>query len=158
MLYGAFPDPCLSDKADLHPVMSMAGRVIQVKRIPAGSTVSYGRTWKAEKETIVATAPLGYAHGFNRLFSNKGWGLIRGQKAPILGRVCMNLTLFDVSGIPGVEAGDEIVLLGAQGSEIISAESLAGLTGTINYETFCLLGGMNDREYTGLSNDIGQVI
>ena len=147
MLYGDYPAEHLKNRAVLKPAMSMASRVIQVKKVPAGGTVSYGRTWTAESETTVATLPLGYAHGFNRLLSNQGWALIRGQRAPIRGRVCMNLTMFDVTHIPGVVPGDEAVLLGGSGGEAITGGEIAGLTNTISYEVFCNLGSLNRREY-----------
>ncbi len=147
MLYGGYPAEYLRSKADLRPAMSMTSRVIQVKKLPPGSGVSYGRTWKTDRETVIALVPTGYAHGFDRLLSNTGRALIRGRRAPLRGRVCMNLTVFDVTDIPGAAAGDEVVLLGKQGNEIISGETLADLAGTINYEIFCGLGSVNYREY-----------
>jgi len=147
MLYGAYPAEHLRDKVELKPVMSLVSRVVQVKTIPAGSGVSYGRTWTAPRETVLAVVPIGYTHGYSRLLSNRGFGLIRGRRAPVRGRVCMNMTLFDVTDIPGVSPGDEVVILGAQDGETISAQDLAGLIGTINYEVLCALGGLNHREY-----------
>ncbi|MEW5723264.1 MAG: alanine racemase [Thermodesulfobacteriota bacterium] len=149
MLYGAYPDPHLKNVADLRPAMKMTSRIIQVKSIPPGESVSYGRTWTSARETRIATAPVGYAHGINRLLSNRGCGLIRGRRAPLIGRVCMNLTLFDVTHIPEAAPGDEIVLLGSQDGETISGDEIADLIGTINYEVFCHLGGLNAREYVG---------
>ena len=147
MLYGGYPAEHLRSKADLRPAMSLTSRVIQIKNLPPGSGVSYGRTWTTDRETRIALVPTGYAHGFDRMFSNKGWALIRGRRAPIRGRVCMNLTMFDVTDIPGAAAGDEVVLLGRQGDEVISGETLADLSGTINYEIFCSLGSVNYLEY-----------
>jgi alanine racemase len=147
MLYGDYPAEHLKSRADLKPAMSMVSQVIQVKKVPAGGTVSYGRTWTADRETVIAVLPLGYTHGFKRLFSNNGWALIRGQRAPIRGRVCMNLTMFDVTDIPGVVPGDEAVLLGSRGGETITGGDLAELAGTISYEIFCNLGSLNRREY-----------
>lgn len=147
MLYGAYPGEHMTARADLKPVMTMTSRVIQVKRIPPGSSVSYGRTWTAGQETLLATAPVGYAHGYSRLLSNRGYALIRGRRVPIRGRVCMNLTMFDVTGVPGVSPGDEVVLLGSQDQETISCQTLAQETGTISYEVLCVLGSLNHREY-----------
>ena len=147
MLYGAYPEYHLKEKADLKPVMSLTSRVLQVKQAAPGETVSYGRTWTALRETRLATVPLGYAHGYNRLLSNHGWALIRGRTAPLRGRVCMNLTVFDVTHIPEAAPGDEVVLLGAQGDQRITAEDMAEVIGTINYEIFCQIGGLNRREY-----------
>ncbi|MBF0528949.1 MAG: alanine racemase [Deltaproteobacteria bacterium] len=147
MLYGYYPADYLRPKADLRPVMSLTSRVIQIKRVALGEAVSYGLTWTAKRETLVAVAPIGYAQGLNRLLSNKGWGLIRGHRAPIRGRVCMNLTMFDVTDIPGVAVGDEVVLIGSQGLETVSAEALAYLTGSISYEILCQVGKSNHRRY-----------
>lgn len=147
MLYGIYPGEHMTRLAGLKPVMTMTSRVIQVKRIPPGSSVSYGRTWTANQETILATVPVGYAHGYSRLLSNHGQALIRGRRVPIRGRVCMNLTMFDVTGVPGVSPGDEVVLLGSQDQETISCQTLAKETGTISYEVLCVLGGLNHREY-----------
>ena len=147
MFYGEYPAPHMKCKADLRPVMRMTSRIVQIKRIPVGETVSYGRTWTADKETVVATAPVGYAHGYDRLLSNKGQALIRSRRARILGRVCMNLTMFDVTDIPDATPGDEIVLLGRQGEENVSAGDLADLTGTISYEILCNMGSLNFKEY-----------
>jgi len=147
MLYGAYPAEHFREKVELKPVMSLVSRVVQVKTIPAGSGVSYGRTWIAPQETVLAVVPVGYTHGYSRLLSNRGFGLIRGRPAPVRGRVCMNMTLFDVTGIPGASPGDEVVLLGAQGGGIMSAQDLAEAIGTISYEVLCMLGGLNHREY-----------
>ncbi|MEW6264388.1 MAG: alanine racemase [Thermodesulfobacteriota bacterium] len=147
MLYGDWPAGHMKAKADLRPAMSLTSRIIQIKTVPAGGTVSYGRTWTASRATLLATTPLGYIHGYNRLLSNKGWALIRGRRAPVLGRVCMNLTMFDVTDIPGAAVGDEVLLLGRRGEEIITGQDLADLIGTISYEVFCQVGSLNHREY-----------
>ena len=147
MLYGEYPAPHFRDRADLRPVMTVASRVIQVSRIPAGSAVSYGRTWRAERERTIATVPIGYGHGFNRHLSNSGHALIRGRMAPVRGRVCMNLTMFDVTDIPGVAPGDEVVVLGRQGGQALTAQKLADEIGTIHYEVCCTFGGLIRREY-----------
>ena len=147
MLYGDYPDAFQKPLADLKPVMNVTSRVIQVKQVPAGSGVSYGRIFTTDRETILAAAPLGYAHGFNRLLSNQGHVLIRGKKAPLRGRVCMNLTMFDVTDIPGVSPGDEIVVMGASGDQSITGADIAARIGTISYEVFCIFGGLNTPEY-----------
>jgi alanine racemase len=147
MLYGDWPADHLKPVADLKPVMTFKSQVIQVKTLKPGGTVSYGRTWKADQPTRIATVPTGYAHGLNRLLSNKGEALIRGRRAPLRGRVCMNLTMFDVTDIPDVAPGDEVVFLGRQGNETITGGMLADLCGTISYEVFCAAGGVNHRHY-----------
>ncbi|MFH1137881.1 MAG: alanine racemase [Pseudomonadota bacterium] len=149
MLYGDNPCDHLPDRVVLRPAMSMTSRIIQVKTVPAGEGVGYGRTFTAAGETVLAVAPVGYAHGYSRRFSNKGYALIRGRRASIRGRVCMNLTMFDVTDIPGAAVGDEVVLLGSQGQEKITGRDLADIAETITYEIFCHLGGLNAREHQG---------
>jgi alanine racemase len=126
--------------------MTVTSQVIQVKDLDPGQAVSYGRTFRADRPMRVAAAPVGYAHGYNRLLSNRGDALIQGHRARILGRVCMNLTLFDVTDIPEAGPGDEVVLMGRQGDETITADELAGIAGTISYEVFCRFG-QADRVY-----------
>jgi alanine racemase len=119
---------------DLQPVLAWKTRVAQVKRVPKGAYVGYGCTWRAPAETRIAVLPVGYADGYDRGLSNVGHVLIRGQRAPIRGRVCMNVCMADVTHVPGVELEDEVVLLGSQGDERVSAEDLAAWCGTIAYE------------------------
>ena len=147
MLYGQYPAEHMTDFGRLKPAMRLTSQVVQVRTLRPGQTVSYGGTWRASRETVLATVPVGYAHGLNRILSNKGSALIRGRKAPVRGRVCMNLTMFDVTAIPGVAPGDEVVLLGGQGGISISARDVADLTGTISYEVLCAMGGLNHRVY-----------
>jgi alanine racemase len=149
MLYGAAPGRHLTERADLRPVMSVTSQVIQVKKIGPGSPVSYGRTWTASRDTLLATLPVGYAHGYNRRLSSQGHVLIRGQRAPIRGLICMNLMMADVTHIPEACPGDEVVLLGSQDREVITGDSLAEKIGTISYEVYCTFGGLNHREYIG---------
>jgi alanine racemase len=149
ILYGAVPGSHLADRADLRPAMSLISQIIQVKKIGPGSTVSYGRTWTASRDTILATIPVGYAHGYDRRLSGRGYVLIGGKRAPIRGRVCMNLIMVDVTHIPEAYPGGEVVLLGKQGGETITGDSLAEIIGTISYELFCTFGSLNHREYVG---------
>ncbi len=133
--------------ANLIPAMSFVTRIMQVKTLPAGSGVSYGHTYRAEGPITLAVLPVGYEDGFSRLFSNRGQVLIHGRRVPVLGRVCMNMCMVDVTGIEDVRAGDEVVVMGRQGSEVISAEDLAEGMTSISYEVLCLLGNNNQREY-----------
>jgi len=121
--------------------MSIRSKVIQTKAVPKGFTVSYGSTHVTSTPTIIATVPIGYADGYNRLLSNKGHMLVRGMRAPILGRVCMDFTMIDVGQIPGIMLGDEVTIMGTQGSESICADEIARLTQTINYEVTAGLTG-----------------
>ena len=147
MLYGDNPCDHLGDKVDLRPAMSLSSRIIQIKSMPADEGVSYGRTFTTTGETVLAAAPIGYAHGYNRLLSNKGYALINGRRAPIRGRVCMNLTMFDVTDIPDAAVGDEVILMGSQDGDEITGRELADAVGTISYEVFCHIGGLNGREH-----------
>jgi alanine racemase len=136
MLYGYNP---LESRvsADLRPVLSLVTRVAFVKRVPAGVPISYGRTFVTNRESLIATIPLGYADGYSRSLSNKGEAIVRGARVPVAGRVCMDMTMLDVTDVPGVAEGDEVVLIGAQGNERITADDVAARTGTIAYEVLC---------------------
>ncbi|MFQ5902465.1 MAG: alanine racemase [Candidatus Binatia bacterium] len=134
MLYGIHPSPEMVGQVALKPVLSWKTRILQLKRLPKGSSISYGRTFVTERESLIATLPVGYADGYHRLLSNRGAVLVRGERAPIVGRVCMDLTTVDVTDIRGVEQGDEVVLLGEQGEGTISADEMARWADTISYE------------------------
>ena len=133
-MYGMDPSSEWPPVFALRPALTLKSRVSRVRELPAGAAVSYGRTFVAQQPTRVALVPVGYGDGYHRVLSNKGCVLIHGLRAPILGRVCMDQFVVDISTIPGVEQNDEVVLIGRQGQEEIRAEDLAGLAGTINYE------------------------
>ncbi|RJO73219.1 MAG: alanine racemase [Myxococcales bacterium] len=122
------------EPAKLKPVLSWKTRVSQVKELAVGEYVGYGRTFRTTRPTRIAVLPLGYADGYDRGLSNRAHVLIAGRRAPLRGRVCMNLMMADVTDIPEAKAGDEVVLIGAQGDEHIHADHLASWLGTINYE------------------------
>jgi alanine racemase len=149
MLYGSPPSPDRLPPVDLKPVMSLAARVLQVKRLPPGSSISYGCTYTTPDWCDLAVLPVGYCNGYSRLLSNRGEVLIHGRRAPIRGRVCMNLTMVEVTGLPEVRAGDRAVLLGPDQGDQLPAEELAGWAQTISYEIYCALGTANIRRYTG---------
>ncbi len=149
MLYGGYPSEALRRRVSLRPVMRVAARVLQVKEMGCGESVSYGRTYTCPGRERVAVIGCGYAHGYSRALSNKASVLIRGQRAPVRGRVCMNAFMVDVSAVPEAQPGDEAVLLGAQGGETVSAEELAEMSGTISYELFCALGRLCRRRLAG---------
>ena len=133
--YGLWPsDEVDQNRIDLKPVMAIKSTVIQVKSVGPGFAVSYGSTHRTPRPTKIATIPIGYADGFDRILSSKGYMLVKGTRAPIIGRVCMDLTMIDVGHIPGVALEDEVVVLGRQNGEEITADEIAGLVGTINYE------------------------
>lgn len=147
MLYGAYPSPIFRKKTELRPVMSLKTRILHLKKVPPNFSISYGRTFITKRESLIATLPIGYADGYSRSLSNKGEVLIKGQRCKIVGRVCMDLTLIDVTEIPGVKVGDEVVLLGRQGTEEITAEEIAEKIGTVSYEVFCSVGKRVPRVY-----------
>ena len=131
----------------LIPAMSFSSKVLQVKTVPEGTGISYGLTYITNRETRVAVLPVGYEDGYSRILSNRGEVLIRGQRAPIMGRICMNICMVDVTDISEAAAGDEAVFLGTQGLETITADDIAGKMGSISYEVLCLLGNNNQRVY-----------
>jgi alanine racemase len=147
MLYGAAPGPGLPHAAELRPVLSLATEIAFLKPVPAGTPVSYGGTWTAGRDSLIATLPVGYADGYRRALSNRGHVLVRGRRAPVVGTVCMDLCLADVTDIPGAAAGDEAILIGRQGREEIRAEEVAAAAGTISYEVFCGIGPRVPRLY-----------
>lgn len=131
----------------LEPVLRWRTEVVRLKTLSAGHPVGYGRTFRTTRESRIATLPVGYADGYNRLLSNRGEVLVRGRRAPVIGRVSMDLVTVDVTDVPDVQFGDEVVLLGSQASETISAEEIAALTGTISYEVFCNISARVPRLY-----------
>ena len=141
-LYGLYPSAEVNPAtARLTPVMRWKTRIAHLKTLPAGEAVSYGGMFVTQRPTVVATLPVGYADGFRRRLWKLGWTvLIRGQRAPIIGRVCMDMCMADATDIPGAAVGDEVVLIGTQGNETISADEMAAALDTINYEITCLVG------------------
>ena len=130
-LYGS----CVPELADrLRPAQTLVTRPVRLQRIAAGETVGYGRAFTAPRETLIMTLPIGYGDGYPRVLGNRASVLVRGRRAPLVGRVCMDMVMADVTNIPQVGLEDEVVLLGAQGGERITADELAELAGTIPYE------------------------
>ena len=139
ILYGLAPSGYLKGKVlDLKPVMSVKAEIVNLKTVPAGTSVSYGRKFTSSNtETKIATIGLGYADGYSRLNSGKISVLVGGIKCPVVGNICMDQCMVDVSAVPDVKLGDEVVILGKQGDQEISADDLAAINGTINYEITC---------------------
>ena len=139
--YGLYPSEEVSkDIVPLRAAMSLYSHIVYCKTIHAGQSVSYGGLFTAQKDTRVATIPVGYGDGYPRSLSGKGYVLIRGKKAPILGRVCMDQFMVDVTDIPDVKIGDEVTLIGRDGDEVITMEEVGSLSGRFNYEFVCVLG------------------
>lgn len=147
-LYGLWPsDEVSRDIIDLKPVMSLKSHISYLKTLEAGRKISYGGTYVTPSQCRIATIPVGYADGYSRGLSNKGYVLIRGKKAPICGRVCMDQFMVDVTDIPEAKEGDEVTLLGRDGELIISLEELGALSGRFNYEFACLITSRVPRVY-----------
>ena len=150
-IYGYYPnreDPAGErERINLLPAMSWKAVVSYVKRVPAGTGVSYGITYTTSGDTAIATIPVGYADGYNRLLSNRGDVLIHGQRCPVIGRVCMDQIMVEANRVPGVAIGDEAVLMGKQGSEEIGIEEIASKLDTISYEVTCGVSARVPRIY-----------
>jgi alanine racemase len=147
MLYGYHPAPSLRGLGPLMPVLRWKTAVLSLKKVPKGDPVSYGRTFHCAGESLIAVLPVGYADGYSRRLSNRGEVLVKGRRAKIAGIVCMDLTMVDVSKVPGVKVGDEVVLLGKQEEDEISAVEMAGWVESIPYEVLCGIGKRVPRVY-----------
>jgi alanine racemase len=141
-MYGLWPSKetylsCLLQQREplhLRPVLSWKARIAQIKKVPQRAFVGYGCTYRTTRETVLAVLPIGYYDGYDRSLSNSSYVLVRGKRAPLRGRIAMDFIMVDITDIPGVELEDEVVLIGQDGDEVITADSLASLVGTINYE------------------------
>jgi len=147
-IYGLHPAPSTRDVVDLKPAMSVKARVLLVKRISMGEGVSYGLTYRAAAPTTIATVPLGYADGVHRVLSNEMSVLLGGERVAQVGRICMDQLMIEVPRTVDVRAGDEVVLVGAQGNQRIVLDDLAEKAGTINYEMACAFGRRLPRAYS----------
>lgn len=147
-IYGLYPSGEVdSGRVALKPLMELKSEVVHIKDVEAGTRIGYGGIYITKRKTRVATIPVGYADGYPRNLSNKGCVLIQGKRARLLGRICMDQMMVDVTGIPNVKMGDEVTLIGKCGEEEISVEELAELSGTFNYEFVCDLGKRIPRVY-----------
>lgn len=148
ILYGLYPSNEVDKKRlDLRPAMSLKARIAMVKTVPPGTSISYGCTFTTQQKEVIASLPLGYADGYTRLLSNKAEVLINGQRAPLVGRVCMDQCMVKVTHIPDVQPGDEAVLFGQQAGAKLPVEELAEKIGTINYEVVCMVSARVPRLY-----------
>ncbi len=146
-LYGYYPNKALASMIKLTPAMTLLTRIAYLKTVPPGTSISYGRTFKTERETKIATIPIGYNDGYPRALSNKGEVLVRGKRAPVIGNVCMDMTIIDVTDIPGVSLDDEVVLFGYAGDTHLPVEELSDKAGTINYEIISRISHRVPRVY-----------
>lgn len=147
-MYGLYPsEEVCRERIELKPVLSLKTKLSHLKRLPAGSGVSYGVIYRTQFEETIATLPVGYADGYSRMLSEKAHVLVRGRKAPIVGRICMDQCMANVTGLEDLTKEEEIVLLGRQGEAVISAEQLASWLGTVNYEVTCMISHRVPRVY-----------
>lgn len=155
IMYGCYPSEYTRvDELELEPVMSVMAEIVSIRTIPAGTSVSYGRRFTSDKETRIATIPIGYADGYRRHLSGKAEVLIDGKRAPIVGSICMDQCMIDVSEIENCELGQRVVVMGKSGDDEISADELAGLYGTINYEVCCGFGARLPKVYTNYPREL----
>ena len=155
ILYGLAGDilPAGVDRPDLKPVMAIKSSISHIKTVPAGDSVGYGRTFVASRDSLIAAIPIGYYDGYRRGLSNRSQMIVRGKAAPVVGRVSMDWTTIDVSDIPDVSLGDEVTVIGTEGDEVIYAEDLAKVLGTISYEITCGISRRVPKHFVGENTD-----
>lgn len=146
-VYGLYPSPEVGRTISLKPVLTFRTKIVFMKTIPAGRTISYGRTFSTIRNTKIAIIPVGYADGYDRLFSNHGEVSVKGQRVPVIGRVCMDQTIIDVTDVPGVVVNDDVILLGG-GIDYLSVEKVAKILGTIPHDVVTSIGKRVPRVYT----------
>lgn len=148
IIYGYYPsDEVNKEKIDLQPVMTLKTNVVHIKTLPPGEYVSYGRKYQTHRESVIATLPIGYADGYTRLLFEKGKVILKGEFAPVIGKICMDQCMIDVTEIDGVKVGDEVILIGEDGDKKFTADTIANLIGTISYEVVCMIGKRVPRVY-----------
>lgn len=157
ILYGLFPSDNIKNKMDLRPAMSLKTVISQVKTIPKGTTVSYGEVFTAERDTKIATVPIGYADGYLRSLSGRASMLVNGKKALVVGRICMDQTMLDITDIEDVTENTVVTVFGKEADSEIKIEELAKLSQTINYEILCLISKRIPRIYIKNGKKIGQL-
>jgi len=147
IIYGMYPKRNFAKFFKLKPALSLKTKIVYLKEVPQGRSISYGRTYITERDTKIATLPIGYADGYERILSNKAFVLVNGQRAKVVGKVTMDQVMIDVGHVKNVKLGDEVVLIGKQGRDQITTEELARLSGTIPYEIACSIGSRVPRIY-----------
>lgn len=155
ILYGLSPSPKLKGKMDLIPAMQIKSVIAQIKTVEPDTRVSYGGTYVTKKPTRIATVPIGYADGYTRSLGNRAYMTVKGKKAPVIGRVCMDQLMLDISDIDGVNTGDEVTVIGDGSNNTLSFDDIAEMTGTINYEVVCLVGKRVPRVYLHNGQSVG---
>ncbi len=148
ILYGLWPSlEVAKNKVELKPVLELKSHIVHIKELEKNRQISYGGTYTTTGKTRIATIPVGYGDGYPRSLSNKGWVLLNGKRANIIGRICMDQFMIDITNISDVKIGDEVVLIGKSGSQIITMEDLGEVSGRFNYELACDLGRRIPRVY-----------
>ena len=148
IMYGYYPsDEVLKDKLDLKPALTLKTNIVHVKTLPKGMYISYGRKFITDRESVIATLPIGYADGYTRLLTGKAKVIINGKFAPVVGRICMDQCMVDVTEVGPVDVGDEVILIGEQQGAKFNADDIASLIGTINYEVICMIKTRVPRVY-----------
>ena len=148
ILYGLYPSNEVDRSAmELRPAMSVKANIVHLKKVPAGTSISYGRKWTSTRDSLIATIPLGYADGYPRPYSGKAQVIVNGVMAPIVGNICMDQCMIDVTHVPYVRVGDEVTVMGKDGIYEVSADDIAEATGTINYEIACAFGQRLPKVY-----------
>ncbi|HLA17878.1 MAG TPA: alanine racemase [Dehalococcoidia bacterium] len=154
-MYGLYPSQYVSRSLNLRPVLSLKSHVARLTSIAPGDSVSYGRTWRANRPSIIALVMCGYGDGLPRVLSNRGSVLVAGRRVPIVGRVCMDMCMADVTDVPDVAEGDEVVIIGRQGEAEIAAQEIGDLCGTISYEILCGITARVPRLYLRAGRLVG---
>jgi alanine racemase len=152
MLYGAYPSATYRTRIRLKPVLTLKTSIHFLKEVPPGARIGYGGTFTTKRRSLIATLPVGYADGYSHCLSNRGEVLVRKKRVPVVGRVCMDYTLVDVTDVPRVSVADEVVLIGKQGKESMTADEIAEKTDSIPYEVLCLIGQRVPRIYKDSRN------
>lgn len=147
IIYGMYPKRSFAKFLKLKPALSLKTKIVYLKKVPQGRSISYGRTYITDKDTTIATIPIGYADGYERILSNKAFVLVKGRRARVVGKVTMDQVMIDVGHVKDVKLGDEVALIGKQGRDRITTEELARLSGTIPYEIVCSIGSRVPRIY-----------
>ena len=152
IVYGLYPSPDSTRSIPLVPALTFKTRVTFVKQVPAGISISYGRTFVTKRTSIIATIAVGYADGYSRTLSNRGEVAINGHRAPVIGRVCMDQTLIDVTDVPNAQVNDEVILLGGA-YDFLAVEEIAEMMGTIPHDVVCAIGKRVPRVYIDTNDD-----
>ncbi len=147
MVYGIAPFKGAENKITLHPALSLKTRIVYLKRMPRGNSISYGRTYMTKRNSFIGTLPVGYADGYNWNLSNRAMVLVQGKRVPVIGRVCMDMCMIDLTGLKGIDVGEEVTLIGRQGQENISINEVAQWAKTISYEITCGISARVPRIY-----------